>query len=389
MLDGLRGVAILLVVCVHVGDATGVVRYAGFGWRLLDTGSIGVPLFFLLSGLLLYRPFARATLDGTGFPDVRRYFQRRALRILPAYWLVLPVAFRLSASPQAERPLVWLEFITLTHPYAPSRWWEGTNLLMLWSLSVEVCFYLLLPLLAWGMHRSCRGSARRLLVITSGLAVASVVWTAVLRYVAELPFIFYSEHLLPRSLVHFALGMALAVVAERPGAVAARIAASPGLGQVVALCGLALLSTPLATPLSGPQSSHQYLVATVLTPLVALAAVAPAALAPDLAFNRVLLGNRLLMEFGRISYGLFLWHMPVLIAWYQLTERSFFLGDFWLVLTVILPISILFSALSHDLVEQPFQHLGRRPGKRTEAPDKYRCEQTGERKAVPDGRSAR
>ncbi|WP_157963542.1 acyltransferase family protein [Actinocorallia populi] len=388
-LDGLRGIAILLVVWVHVGDVTGVVWYEEFGWRMLGTGSIGVPLFFILSGLLLYRPFARATLNGTGFPDVRHYFQRRALRILPAYWLVLPVAFWLSESPQAERPLIWLEFLTLTHPYDPGRWWEGTSLLMLWSLSVEVCFYLLLPLLARGMHRWGRGSARRLLAVLSGLAVASVVWTATLRYVADLRFVFYAEHLLPRSFVHFALGMALAVAAERPGRAAARIAAFPGLGWVAALCGLALLSTPLTTPLSGPQTPHQYLVATVLTPLVACAAVAPAAIAPDRTFNRVLLGNRLLTGCGRISYGLFLWHMPVLMAWYRLTGRPYFLGDFWLVLAVVLPISVVLSVLCHDLVEQPFQRLGRRAGKRTGVPDKYKHEQITAGEAVPDGRGDR
>jgi len=388
-LDGLRGIAILLVVCVHVGDVTGVVRYEEFVWRLLGTGTIGVPIFFILSGFLLYRPFARATLHGTALPDVRGYLRRRAFRVLPAYWLVLPVAVRMCDDPRAENPLVWLELATLTHPYDPDRWWEGTSLLAFWSLSVEVCFYLLLPLLAWGAHRACRGSARRLLIVMSGLAVASVAWTGTLRYVAEIPVIFYSEPLLPRSLVHFALGAALAVAAERPGPAAARIAASPGLGWVIALCGLALLSTPLTTPLSGPQSAHQYLVGTFLIPLVALAAVAPAALAPDRDFNRVLLGNRLVAGLGRISYGIFLWHLPVLIAWYRLSGRPMFAGDFWTVLSVVLGISAVLGALSHDLVEQPFQRLGRRPGKRTEAPDKYRYEQTGDRKAVPDGRSAR
>lgn len=388
-LDGLRGVAILLVVCVHVGDVTGVVRYERFVWRMLGTGTIGVPVFFILSGFLLYRPFARATLSGTALPPVRDYFRRRALRILPAYWLMLPAGILLSDAPQAERPLVWLQLVTLTHPYDPDRWWEGTSLLAIWSLSVEACFYLLLPLLARGMHRSCRGSARRLLVVLSGLAAASVAWTGVLRYTADLPVVFYSEPLLPRSLVHFALGMLLAVMAERPGRTAALAAASPGVGWVIALCGLALLSTPLTTPLSGPQSPHQYLVGTFLIPLVALAAVAPAALAPNRGFNRALLGNRLVRGLGRISYGIFLWHLPVLTAWYRLSGRPLFLGDFWTVLTVVLSVSVVLGVLSHDLVEQPFQRLGRRAGKGRRTPDKYRCEQIPGGEAVPDGRDPR
>lgn len=359
-LDGLRGVAILLVVCVHVGDVTGVVKEERFVWRLLGTGTIGVPVFFILSGFLLYRPFARATLNGTALPSVRAYLRRRALRILPAYWLMLPAGVLLADAPEARRPLVWLQLITLTHPYDPDRWWEGTSLLAIWSLSVEACFYLLLPLLARGTHRPCRGSARRLLLVLSTLAAASVAWTGILRYAAELPVVFYSEPLLPRSLVHFALGMILAVLAERPGRAAAWTAASPGVGWVVALCGLSLLATPLVTPLDGPQSAHQYLVGTFLIPLTALAAVAPAALAPHRDFNRVLLGNRLVREFGGISYGIFLWHLPVLTAWYRLSGRPMFLGDFWTVLTVVLAVSVPLAALSHDLVERPFQRLGRR-----------------------------
>ena len=360
-MDGLRALAILLVVALHVGAVTGVVGREGLGWRLVGTGTIGVPIFLGLSGFLLYRPFARATLDAAPFPDVRGYLRRRALRILPAYWLMLPAGLMLADEAQAARPRVWLEFALLAHPYDPGRWWEGTSLLAMWSLSVEAAFYLLLPLLAWGMHRSCRGSAGRLLAVVLGMAVASLAWTVALRYAAALPIVFYNEHLLPRSLAWFAVGMALAVVAERPGPMAAQVGQAPGACWVAALCGLALLSTPLATPLSGPQSAHQYTIAALLSPLIESAVLAASTLAPQRTFTRTLLGNRLAAGLGGISYGVFLWHMPVLMAWYRLTGRPLFLEDFWLVTAVVLPVSVILGALSHDLIEQPIQRLSRRP----------------------------
>ncbi|MEO3786542.1 acyltransferase [Actinocorallia sp. B10E7] len=359
-LDGLRAAAILLVVCTHVGAATGANWWGGIPWRMIGNGTVGVPIFFVLSGFLLYRPFARAALGDTDLPAVRGYLRRRALRVLPAYWLMLPFGLLVAENARAGQPFTWLQLVTLTHIYDPDRWWEGESLSSIWSLAVEAFFYLLLPLLAWAMHRWGRGSARRLLAMALGLAAVSLAQAMIVRYAFDLKVVFYLEPLPPRTLGYFGLGMALAVMAERPGRWAARIGAAPGVGWVIALCLLALVATPLGTPLSGPQSAHQYLVAGLLFPAIAVAAVAPAALAPGHPFTRAVLGNRVAAGFGRISYGVFLWHTPILMAWYRWTGRPMFLGDFWLVLGVVLPLSLLVAVLSHDLVEQPLQRFARR-----------------------------
>src|ERR1700734_1532417 len=91
-LDGLRVIAAFAVLLTHVGGQTGF-EFTGtpMSW-IVNRGDIGVPIFFALSGLLLYRPWARAALDGEAGPGVRPYLLKRALRILPAYWLVVIVA---------------------------------------------------------------------------------------------------------------------------------------------------------------------------------------------------------------------------------------------------------------------------------------------------------
>src|ERR671934_1173962 len=92
-LDGLRGLAALSVVCFHVWlyrfpDPTRVRRSGVFDYALSDF-RLGLILFFVLSGYLLYRGFARAALRRDGFVDVRLYLRRRVARVVPAYYLAM------------------------------------------------------------------------------------------------------------------------------------------------------------------------------------------------------------------------------------------------------------------------------------------------------------
>ncbi|WP_232306798.1 acyltransferase family protein, partial [Thermobifida cellulosilytica] len=150
-LDGMRALAALLVLVFHVATETGDALAPGAVGALLAGGDMAVPLFFALSGLLLYRPWAAAAIDGAPGPSVRAYLRQRAVRILPAYWLVAVVALLLWSREHLGSPRAWLEVLTLTFTYDPHPWWTGTGprgLGQIWSLCVEVSFYLLLPLLA-------------------------------------------------------------------------------------------------------------------------------------------------------------------------------------------------------------------------------------------------
>src|SRR5216684_333370 len=102
-LDGLRAVAAGAVLVTHVGGLTGYVLTGTPASWVVSRGNIGVPIFFVLSGLLLYRPWAAAALAGPPAVRVTTYLRRRALRILPAYWAVVPVP---AADPELRHPSV-------------------------------------------------------------------------------------------------------------------------------------------------------------------------------------------------------------------------------------------------------------------------------------------
>ena len=94
-LEGLRGVAAWGLVLYHTwvfSSGSALAWDLGPATVFLPALQSSVVLFFVLSGFLLYRPFAAALAAGEPFPSVRAYFRNRALRILPAYWVVVLVS---------------------------------------------------------------------------------------------------------------------------------------------------------------------------------------------------------------------------------------------------------------------------------------------------------
>lgn len=146
VLDGLRGLAIALVVLFHLWQKSWWNPLERFGLfeALPRRGYLGVEIFFFLSGFCLYWPVARAG----RWPGVRHYFSRRALKILPSYGLCLLAALVLLPDKDAlARPaLHLLTHLSFLHPLFFETYYSIHG--VFWSLGVEVQFYLLFPLLA-------------------------------------------------------------------------------------------------------------------------------------------------------------------------------------------------------------------------------------------------
>jgi len=151
-IDGLRGVAILMVTGLHlwmVGSGAQPIRLG-----LLDLtpffafGGAGVSLFFAISGFCLFHPLARATVAGKPWPSWKRFFLRRAVRILPAYWLAVAIWLPIWGTGVGWRDWPWhlVSHLTFTHVLFPGT--LNTVTAVLWSLGTEVHFYLFFPLLA-------------------------------------------------------------------------------------------------------------------------------------------------------------------------------------------------------------------------------------------------
>src|SRR5579859_383189 len=155
-LDGVRAIACLTVVTfhislitkqdIHIWDSANVNPLIA---AIALSGDTGVTLFFILSGFLLFLPYAKSLLfAGTQWPSTRRFYLRRALRILPAYYLtlVLMVLIYRPEYRQLDHLRNWGFFLTLFMDSSQSTYKSING--PFWTLAVEWQFYLLLPILA-------------------------------------------------------------------------------------------------------------------------------------------------------------------------------------------------------------------------------------------------
>ncbi|RJL30398.1 acyltransferase family protein [Bailinhaonella thermotolerans] len=386
-LDGVRAIAAFVVLLYHVAMESGAGLAEGFFGGVLARGDVGVPIFFVLSGLLLYRPWAARAVLGVEPPRVRAYLWKRVLRILPAYWIVVVVALALWSRDRLDDVWTWVQLLLLGQNYVPDPWWGGLGprgLAQMWSLSVEMAFYLTLPLMAWVLGRCAAGAvspsgrAKRLLAGLGVFALLGYVWT----YFAFHPV--YRPEMnvwLPRAWTYFAAGMALAVLlawvrserdghedGDRHGAgggdgpagrFARGLAASWGTCWVIAAMAYAIASTPVTGKrFFGEETLWTAWFELVLYTVVALALVAPVAVADarDSALGRFF-GGPVMRFLGEVSYGVFLWQFVVLYAWYELTGQRPWTGNFPLNLLAVAGLTLLLATLTHRLVERPLQRL--------------------------------
>jgi peptidoglycan/LPS O-acetylase OafA/YrhL len=360
-LDAVRVIGALAVAGHHVGFATGVNTGDGplSGWfARLD---VGVAVFFVLSGFLLFRPYAHARATATAPPGAGRYLWRRALRILPAYWVAVVVSLLLLPrnDPSAAD---WARQLTLTQIY------EAYALLPAlghtWSLATEVVFYLLLPVLAAVLLRGRRRTGRPLLIL-AGSAAVTAGWIGLMGS-GVLPLSPLTMWL-PSYALWFGAGMALAAVH-----VALRNDYGPrwrfldDLGRAPLACWTAALAVlaVATTPVAGPRTlveptATEFGVKTALYVVVAVLLLLPVAFGPDTR-SKAVLSSGTARWLGTISYGLFLWHPFVLEVIYLVSGRPQFTGD--LLDTYLLTVAgaVVLATVSYYAVERPFLRLGHR-----------------------------
>lgn len=382
-LDGVRAVAAFGVLVLHIGsDTGGTLKHDAQAW-LLSGGAIAVTVFFTLSGLLLYRPWAVRSLDVSADRGVSvgGYYRRRALRILPAYWVLVLYVMIVYLSAHLGDVWTWLRLLTLTFTYDPHPWWGNSlgpeGLWQIWSLTVEVAWYVLLPVtaavLGWYARLRERGvpdadrRARRLLWGIAAYAALSLVYSIFMFRPAYRPLL---GAWLPRYFAWFAIGMALAVVSVRArtgSARAARFARTVARSWGTCWLIAAVLYGIAASPLTGPADltaidtvwTSEFRV--LLYGLVAVFAVGPVALAPaDEPVMRAVLGNRVMRFLGRVSYGVFLWQVPVLIGWSELVGHAPFTGHFLTEFPVVALLTLGVATISFYYVERPILRLASR-----------------------------
>lgn len=364
-LDGLRALAALAVIALHVGIYSGQVASSWLGigqggtlGPVLSRLTVGVPIFFVLSGLLLYRPFADAALDGRRGPSPVVYLWHRAVRILPLYWLVALVALALFSASTLSQPWPTIRTLGLLHIYEPGAIPLGIT--QTWSLATEVAFYVALPLLAVGLRWLVRRPHGWLsaFVVLEAITVVSVVLTH-LPSAGPYPL---ASFWLPQYLGYFAAGIATAAWSARltrsggRPRLAVLVAARPWLSWLVAAGAYALVSTPLTGTTARYPTVAESLAEHALYLVVAVALVLPLVLADGRGPARVL-STRVPRYLGRISYGLFLWHMVVVESWLRIVDEPAGTASFAVLFPVAVLATVALAAASHALVERPARRL--------------------------------
>ena len=373
-LDAVRAIGAIGVLGYHVAFNTGLSLHGTWN-GLLARLDVGVAIFFVLSGFLLFRPYAHAAATGAESPPAGRYLWRRAVRILPAYWLTVVVCLTVLPQNRGAALADWIHHFTLTQIYAPNLIRHG--LTQTWSLATEVAFYLVLPLVALAALGR-RWSPWRALVVAGGGLVVTAAWVAAMAVGLLDPMI--HTMWLPAYAIWFSAGIALAAVkvaldtATGPSrwSVVDDLASAPVTCWGLALALLAIASTPLAGPrdLTAPTPA-QFGAKLAIYIVIAVLVLLPVAFGP---VNRVkaAFGGPLARWLGAISYGIFLWHPLVIDAIFLTDGRWIFTGSPLNTFIATLVGGLLLASISYYAVEQPLQRLGlrwprRRAGSRVES----------------------
>jgi peptidoglycan/LPS O-acetylase OafA/YrhL len=377
--EGARALAAGSIVVYHVwryGTESGPVGLGPVG-QLMPHLPLGVTLFFTLSGFLLYRPFAAALLRARSRPDLGAYLRNRALRILPAYWVILLitgvvmgatiVSFNLEHGSLAARPGLLVRDAFFVQNYDPGTILTGIG--PAWSLAIEAVFYLVLPILvlvAFALARRAENESRgrrlallppivMLIVGVSGKLVASTVVPGLgpgLGWVNDWHSVLERSFWVQGDL--FAYGMLLAVLSVHVED--GRIRLPRGWWPITAVGFLALGGVTAAAFDKGWINHYVYdsLMAAacgLFLSLVVLSGFAGGHRPAPVTW----LEARPIVWVGVVSYSLFLWHEPII--WW-LRDRGMLasgsgVAGFLLNLVIVGTVSLALSALTYKLVELP------------------------------------
>jgi peptidoglycan/LPS O-acetylase OafA/YrhL len=345
---------------VHTTFASGFTGRSSLG-PYTSRLEIGVSVFFVISGFLLYRPFATAHFQGSAPTSMGKFWVRRLRRIVPAYWTVfLVVTYVLHADVVRSgwgSLAIYLGFAQIYSPYHVL-----TGITQAWSLCTEMSFYLMLPLWAAFLGRRRRAPAGQLRIELWGLAgliISSLgyrIW--VLQW--HNPVAPTMPNWLPAYTDLFALGMLLAVVSAYLATTDQRPAWfwHPGLPwaswalAVVAFWAVSNIGLPITPVTASPIPIS--LLRQTLYGLFALFVVMPAVFGPqDQAWTRRMLQFRPVALVGVVSYGIYLWHETGLTMFFRWTGDRESATPVWQLTLVVTAFAIAAATASYVLVERP------------------------------------
>lgn len=381
-LDGCRAVAAMGVLITHVGLLTGYISRTPEIGPYLARMDVGVTIFFALSGYLLYRPFVAARFAGLPSGDLASYVRRRALRILPAYWVALTIIAFVLQAPGFVEPHSVVSHYLLLHIYDSTQL-VGGPIQQAWSLATELAFYVFVPMWAWTMARpwwrrwpQLRVEMAGLVVLFVGSTLANLALVAI--GVSDTRFAQLGTWL-PFRIGDFVPGMALAVASAYFAQHGLRWPDWTRRAAFALACwvgGLVVfwyVSTQLGLPMFPTFTPSQAFAVRMLYLAIATLFLIPAVLhRGERGLVPALLSNPVAVWLGLVSYGIYIWHEAWQDIYLRMTDQPALAASFRGMLVFTVGASLISAAASWYVVEKPAMRLGARvPGTplRSSAPD--------------------
>jgi peptidoglycan/LPS O-acetylase OafA/YrhL len=312
VMDGLRGVAILWVVWYHFFGLSFLSPAFDIGTMRVDftfipqSGYLGVELFFFLSGFVLFFPYARSLFFGSHQQTMGQYVYRRAVKIVPSYYLSLLLIVGLGpwlffpANDEVHQVFTHLLFVNNFES-------SGTVAInaVYWSLPIEVQFYVVFPLLVLIFVRYPWMTTTTM----SAIAIGYRFWSTACCTTTHA----FARYQVPAFLDLFALGMLCAYVFVQIRAKSPTWSHRSDWATVIALVCLSLIVVLLRnlfvpySPLVGPPANHPEYLFYLAVLIFGFALSTLFAAKPWRRFMR----NRVLLYFAVISYNLYLYHLAL------------------------------------------------------------------------------
>jgi peptidoglycan/LPS O-acetylase OafA/YrhL/O-antigen/teichoic acid export membrane protein len=370
LLDSVRGTAAIGVLICH---CVALLNYPNGSNGDIWGGPLGivsVDCFFVTSGFVLYRPFALARARGTADPDLGGFMKRRVLRLIPAYWtaLILMAIAVPAAVPGVGTPHGWVYFLLVSN-YVPGGLYEG-GLVVSWTLQIELTFYLLLPALAVALRRGRRtGSTVAREAIFASAALILTVGALALVGAGVWPLVIVRS--LIATIGWFAIGMLFAAATVAEGFNSRVAAAMRLVGRMPSVVWVGAAAAYVGAVLQGiyptPSTPHPAVTSWFYTATMALCALAGALIVIPAVTNaqggglvRRWLGTRPMRWLGEVSFGIYLYHYPIV---YAVTRTGLLPNHGALRLIILIAVAglvtITLAAFSWYVIERPFIRLSR------------------------------
>lgn len=320
VLDGIRGIAVLMVFLYHIWGVSGTNKILFLNKDatfVLMWGHLGVNLFYVLSGFLLFKPFCEMYYTNRGEIDIKKYFLKRALRILPVYYVLLALTVVLTDPTYIST--IGLKIILVNIFFMQNFFIEKIPLIdgVTWTLAIEVQFYLLLPLIAKFYY----GKRNK---IALPLTMLFVVGYRLLLYVLMKPnlaginwsFYYATEYNILGCIDNFAIGMTIANIylyykynKAQYGILIKASKYVTGLFPAIILL--------LSYNYYNWRFEDSVLQSTIFTFFFDIGSyIAYAAVFIYILFYesrlKIILSNNLLRMFGIVGYSIYIWHIPIL-----------------------------------------------------------------------------